>query len=107
MDEIQKEINILSACDSEYVTRYHGSYLVETKLWIIMDYGEIDMILNDPDFVLKFNIIMAFCDIYKVSAHFHNLDQVSAHFHNLDQVSAHFHNLNQVSAYFHNLIKCP
>lgn len=25
-------------CDSSYVTRYYGSYLKETKLWIIMEY---------------------------------------------------------------------
>lgn len=39
LSEIQKEISLLSACDSEYITRYHASILVETKLWIVMDYG--------------------------------------------------------------------
>ena len=39
-EEIQKEISVLSACDSEYITRYHGSFLVDTKLWIVMDYGK-------------------------------------------------------------------
>ena len=39
LSEIQKEINVLSTCDSEYITRYHASILVDTKLWIVMDYG--------------------------------------------------------------------
>jgi hypothetical protein len=25
-------------CDSQFVTKYYGSYLKETKLWIIMEY---------------------------------------------------------------------
>lgn len=29
-----EEINVLSQCDSEYVTKYYGSFLKKTKLWI-------------------------------------------------------------------------
>ncbi|EMR10924.1 hypothetical protein PNEG_01070 [Pneumocystis murina B123] len=32
------EINILSQLNSQFVTRYYGSYLKNTKLWIIMEY---------------------------------------------------------------------
>ena len=35
---IIQEISVLSKCDSFYVTKYYGSYLKETKLWIIMEY---------------------------------------------------------------------
>ncbi|KAJ3119261.1 hypothetical protein HK100_000391 [Physocladia obscura] len=35
--DVQKEISVLSHIDNEYITRYHGSYLVGTKLWIVMD----------------------------------------------------------------------
>ncbi|KAK2093598.1 Serine/threonine-protein kinase 25 [Saguinus oedipus] len=33
-----QEITVLSQCDSPYVTRYFGSYLKSTKLWIFLEY---------------------------------------------------------------------
>eukprot|EP00158_Paraphelidium_tribonemae_P006584 Partr_v1_DN27889_c0_g1_i8_m23229 putative serine threonine kinase len=39
IDDVQQEINVLSQVnDSEYVTRYFGSFIKGTKLWIVMEY---------------------------------------------------------------------
>ncbi|KAG2220282.1 hypothetical protein INT45_009897 [Circinella minor] len=38
IDDIQQEIAILSQLDSQYVTKYHGSYLKDSSLWIVMEY---------------------------------------------------------------------
>ncbi|KAF7548950.1 hypothetical protein G7046_g8498 [Stylonectria norvegica] len=38
IQDIQAEIAVLSTCASSYVTKYKGSFLRGTKLWIVMEY---------------------------------------------------------------------
>ena len=38
MEDIILEISILSELSSPYVTKYHGSYLKGSDLWIIMEF---------------------------------------------------------------------
>jgi serine/threonine protein kinase len=33
-----QEISVLSQCRCPYITDYYGSYLHQTKLWIVMEY---------------------------------------------------------------------
>jgi len=37
IEDIQQEISVLSNVQSEFITRYYGSYLKGSKLWIIME----------------------------------------------------------------------
>lgn len=39
IQDIRNEIAILSKCVSPWITRYHKSILVGTKLWVVMDYA--------------------------------------------------------------------
>ncbi|ETV97829.1 STE/STE20/YSK protein kinase, variant 2 [Aphanomyces invadans] len=38
IDDIQKEIAVLSQCSCAQLTKYMGSFIIGTKLWIIMEY---------------------------------------------------------------------
>lgn len=57
IEEIRAEVSVLCHCDSPYIIRYYESYLIGSKLWIVMDYcglGSLRQIL--VCFVLTFSI---------------------------------------------------
>lgn len=60
MDDIQKEISLLSQlthAKSQNITPYYGSFLNDTKLWIIMDYaagGSVRTIVKSPSYLKKY-----------------------------------------------------
>lgn len=37
--EVEREIRILCHCVSDHITRYRGSFLSGSKLWLVMDYA--------------------------------------------------------------------
>lgn len=56
IEEIRAEVSVLCHCDSPYIIRYYESYLIGSKLWIVMDYcglGSLRQIIvkNDMDCV--------------------------------------------------------
>ncbi|KAI8901591.1 kinase-like domain-containing protein [Globomyces pollinis-pini] len=40
IDDIQKEIHIMSQLYSPYITKYYGSFIKKSKLWIVMEFCE-------------------------------------------------------------------
>ena len=38
IEDIQQEISVMAQCDSPHVTRYFGSYVLGTRLYLIMEY---------------------------------------------------------------------
>ena len=55
-----QEISVLSQCRCPYITEYYGSFLNQTKLWIIMEYmagGSVaDLVGYFYLFVLSFHL---------------------------------------------------
>eukprot|EP00163_Fabomonas_tropica_P008493 TRINITY_DN1820_c0_g1_i3.p2 TRINITY_DN1820_c0_g1~~TRINITY_DN1820_c0_g1_i3.p2 ORF type:complete len:554 (-),score=120.43 TRINITY_DN1820_c0_g1_i3:2107-3768(-) len=46
IEDIQKEISVMCQCDSQYVTRYLGSHITDSQLWIIMEFLDGGSILE-------------------------------------------------------------
>ena len=40
IEDIYQEINIMSQLQSKYITKYHGSYIKNSTIWIVLEYCE-------------------------------------------------------------------
>lgn len=75
IDDIQKEIAVLSQCRSPYITEYYGSYLNQTKLWIIMEYmagGSVADLIQPNQPLDEMSIAFILRDLLHAIEYLHN-----------------------------------
>ncbi|PON34146.1 Serine/threonine protein kinase [Parasponia andersonii] len=75
IEDIQKEISVLSQCRSPYITEYYGSYLNQTKLWIIMEYmagGSVADLLQSGQPLDETSIACILHDLLHAIEYLHN-----------------------------------
>ncbi|KAJ7981766.1 Protein kinase superfamily protein [Quillaja saponaria] len=75
IEDIQKEISVLSQCRSPYITEYHASYLHQTKLWIIMEYmagGSVADLLQSGPPLDEMSIACILRDLLHAIEYLHN-----------------------------------
>ena len=59
-EDLAKEIRILRKCESNYITRYYGSYSLDESLWIVMEYcggGAVDDLMEITENTLSEGVI--------------------------------------------------
>eukprot|EP00257_Ricinus_communis_P023229 XP_015583152.1 germinal center kinase 1 [Ricinus communis] len=75
IEDIQKEISVLSQCRCPYITEYYGSYLNQTKLWIIMEYmagGSVADLLQSGHPLDEISIACILRDLLHAIEYLHN-----------------------------------
>lgn len=75
IEDIQKEISVLSQCRSPYITEYYGSYLHQTKLWIIMEYmagGSVADLIQSGQPLDEMSIACILRDLLHAIEYLHN-----------------------------------
>ncbi|KAI4388133.1 hypothetical protein MLD38_000491 [Melastoma candidum] len=75
VEDIQKEIAVLSQCRSPYITEYYGSYLQQTKLWIVMEYmagGSVADLLQSGPPLDEMSIACILRDLLHAIEYLHN-----------------------------------
>ncbi|KAG6537485.1 hypothetical protein ZIOFF_002579 [Zingiber officinale] len=75
VEDIQKEIAVLSQCRSPYITDYYGSHLYQTKLWIVMEYmagGSVADLLQSGPPLDEMSIACILRDLLHAIEYLHN-----------------------------------
>lgn len=79
-DQLDKEMRMLSECNSEFITRYYGSYVWEDELWIVMENcacGSVADIINILDSTLNEDQIACICkQVCRGLDFMHNLNKI-------------------------------
>ncbi|KAJ6728114.1 STERILE20-LIKE KINASE ISOFORM B-RELATED [Salix koriyanagi] len=79
IEDIQKEISVLQQCRSPYITEYYGSYLHQTKLWIIMEYmagGSVADLLQSGPPLDEMSIACILRDLLHAIEYLHNEQKI-------------------------------
>lgn len=73
IEDIQAEIHIMSQLDSIHVTKYYGSYIKGTKLWIIMEFcgGGSCLDLLKSGVLQEMHICVIITEVLKGLEHLH------------------------------------
>ena len=64
LTELMKEIKILEECHSDFIVSYHGSYLKDAYLWIVMEYcdaGSVSDLMQITNITLNEEQLRAVC----------------------------------------------
>ncbi|KAJ4982052.1 hypothetical protein NE237_032889 [Protea cynaroides] len=75
IEDIQKEIAVLSQCRSPYITEYYGSFLHQTKLWIVMEFmagGSVADLIQTGNPLDEMSIACILRDLLHAIEYLHN-----------------------------------
>ena len=78
VEDIQKEISMLSQCNSPHITRYFGSFLKGSRLFIAMEYmgaGALDKLMKPRPFEEVY-VCVLLREILKGLEYMHDQDKI-------------------------------
>ena len=80
MTESIKEVNMMEGCESPFVVHYHGRFVQDKELWIIMEYcaaGSVSDIMKLTEMCLSEPQIACICSsVLKGLAYLHSKNKI-------------------------------